>query len=251
MLTIAIDPDAPPLDPDAPPMPDAPAIAPPFRNPVALPDDQLALSALQILGASVPNASATSCGECHSLTRQQLRYWRVLSDTAMSGCLTDLEVSSPASAQAMVECLRAMPSVPGSDFRARKLGIYSSAAHLPWFDFTARRGYGPSGGPMVATELRTGAGMPQSVPVQPGQAPLTGPALTQPGATAVCRDRIQEVRRELGKPALERESTRADPLFIAAVDKRIGGCSVLVMRNDTSDIRPLPEPREHRLMPAK
>jgi hypothetical protein len=41
------------------------------------------------------------------------------------------------------------------------------------------------------------------------------------------------------------------PLLIAAVDHRIDGCSVMVMRDDTSDVRTLPEPREHRLMPAK
>jgi hypothetical protein len=167
----AIDPDAPPLDPDAPPMPDAPTIAPPFRTPVALPDDQLALAALQVLGANVPNASATSCGACHGLTRQQLRYWRVLSDTAMSGCFTDLDVSSPASARTMVECLRAMPSVPGSDFLTKKLGIYAAAAHLPWFEFTTTRGYGPSAGPIVATELRTAAGMPRA---GGAAVPLTG-----------------------------------------------------------------------------
>ncbi len=156
-----VDPDAPPLDPDAPPPPDAPAVAPPFRNPVALPDNELAQSALQILGANVPNASTTSCSECHSLTRQQLRHWRVLSDTAMSACLTDLSVSSPGSAQSMIDCVRAMPSTPGSDFLARKLGIYTTATHLPWFDFTARYAYGPSTGPMVAAELIGTAGMPR------------------------------------------------------------------------------------------
>ena len=71
------------------------------------------------------------------------------------------------------------------------------------------------------------------------------------GAAAVCRDRIHEVRRELGQPALERDASPLDPLLIAAVDKRIDGCSVLVMRNDTSDIRPLPAPQEHRMMPAR
>ena len=35
---------------------DAPML-PVFRNPVALPDDQLAVQAIQILGAEVPNAS--------------------------------------------------------------------------------------------------------------------------------------------------------------------------------------------------
>lgn len=58
---------------------------------------------------------------------------------------------------------------------------------------------------------------------------------------AVCRDQIHEARDERGLPKLEDKPASAeDPLFIAAVDKRLGGCSVLVMRNDTSDIRPLP-----------
>ena len=52
-------------------------MAPVFRNPVTLPDDQLATQALQILGAHVSGASAT-CNACHGLTRQHLRYWRAL-----------------------------------------------------------------------------------------------------------------------------------------------------------------------------
>jgi hypothetical protein len=59
---------------------------------------------------------------------------------------------------------------------------------------------------------------------------------------AVCRDRIIEAREERGLPELQRDTATPDePLLIAAVDKRIDGCSVLVMRNNTSDIRPLPE----------
>ena len=80
---------------------------------------------------------------------------------------------------------------------------------------------------------------------------MLGQVIGPAGAGAGCRDRIHEVRRELGKPALERDASPQEPLFIAAVDKRIGGCSVMVMRNDTSDVRPLPEPQEHRLMPAR
>ena len=57
----------------------------------------------------------------------------------------------------------------------------------------------------------------------------------------VCRDRIQQVRDERGLPALDRRTASPDePLLIAAVDQRIGGCSVMVMRNDLSDVRPLP-----------
>ena len=107
--------------------------------------------------------------------------------------------------------------------------------------------------PVIALFLATGAGAPQTVQVQPGPdaRPLLGPVIGAQGSSAVCRDRIQEVRRELGQPELEREATPQDPLLIAAVDRRVDGCSVLVMRNDTSDIRPLPAPQEHRLMPAK
>jgi hypothetical protein len=99
---------------------------------------------------------------------------------------------------------------------------------------------------LITLLLATGAtaGEPQAPPAM-------GAVIGAEGSSPVCRDRILEVRREFGKPALERDAAQQDPLLIAAVDKRIGGCSVLVMRNDTSDIRPLPAPQKHRLMPAK
>ena len=57
-----------------------------------------------------------------------------------------------------------------------------------------------------------------------------------------CRDRIEQVREENGQPALRRETADPErPLLIAAVDHRIDGCSVMVMRHDTSDVRPVPE----------
>src|SRR5687768_12058422 len=106
--------------------------------------------------------------------------------------------------------------------------------------------------PLIALLLTTGAGVPQTVQDQsPHSNSIRGPVVGTEGFIPACRDRIQEVRRELGQPALDRNASPQDPLFIAAVDKRIGGCSVLVMRNDTSDIRPLPEPQELRLMPAR
>ena len=127
-------------DPDAAPdaAPDA-LVIPVFRNPVDLPDDQLALS-----GAEDPRRERVrrvddELQRCHGLTRQQLRYWRVLSDTAMTTCLTDLAVSSRESARTMIECIRAMPELPQSDFQTKKLGIYSSATQLPWFSFAVQR----------------------------------------------------------------------------------------------------------------
>ena len=94
---------------DAPRMIDA-RVAPVFRNPVPLPDEELAPQALAILGADVAGATPT-CSGCHGLTRQQLRYWGALSDTALTQCLTDLAVTSPASAQQMIACMRTMPAV--------------------------------------------------------------------------------------------------------------------------------------------
>ena len=57
-----------------------------------------------------------------------------------------------------------------------------------------------------------------------------------------CRDTIRKVREENGQAELERAPASEErPLFIAAVDQRVDDCSVLVMRQDTSDIRPVPE----------
>jgi hypothetical protein len=78
--------------------------------------------------------------------------------------------------------------------------------------------------------------------------------VADPSAGAVCRDRIEAVRDERGLPKLNRDKAASDEaLLIAAVDRRIGGCSVMVMRNDTSDIRPLPRFQDGppRLTPLK
>lgn len=76
------------------------------------------------------------------------------------------------------------------------------------------------------------------------------PADQKPAAEAsVCRDRIEQVRAERGLPKLDRDTATGDEaLLIAAVDHRIGGCSVMVMRGDTTDVRPLPAPREGPLL---
>jgi hypothetical protein len=90
--------------------------------------------------------------------------------------------------------------------------------------------------PLLALFLATGAA-PQPAPVVPS----TDLDIPYQPSQAVCRDRIIEAREERGLPELRRETAAPDePLLIAAVDKRIDGCAVLVMRNNTSDIRPLP-----------
>ena len=80
--------------------------------------------------------------------------------------------------------------------------------------------------------------------------PAMGPVVVEPVPDAQlapaegripCRDTIHTVREERGLPRLQRDTASPDePLLIAAVDHRINGCSVMVMRNDTSDVRPLP-----------
>lgn len=69
-----------------------------------------------------------------------------------------------------------------------------------------------------------------------------------------CRGRIEQVREERGLPKLQQDTASPDePLLIAAVEKLVDGCSVMVMYHDTNDIRPLPEFQEGsgQLMPAR
>lgn len=152
----------------APDTVDAPT-APVFRNPIALPDDELALAALQLLGAQVPGAREASCNTCHGLTKPRLRYWGMLSDAAFATCLTDLAVSSPDSARAMIDCTRAMPAAPETDFQSRKLGIFTTAAGLPWFEYAFGVAYGGDA-PAQLSAFHDLAAMPRG-----GIAPLTQP----------------------------------------------------------------------------
>jgi hypothetical protein len=150
------------VEPDAAPSIDA-ELAPVFRNPVALPDDQLSVQALQLLGANVASARQ-ECNMCHGMTRQHLSYWRALSDTSMANCLTDLAVTTPESAKAMIDCARSMPALATSDFSAKNLGVYATAASLPWFDYTFRKAYGPDA-PTQLTAFKKQLGMPRGTDV--------------------------------------------------------------------------------------
>ncbi len=146
---------------------DAPGL-PVFRNPVTLDDTVLATQSLQILGADVPGANESSCNGCHGLTKQRLRYWRALSDSAMATCLTDLSVSSQQSAQTMIDCMREMPALATSDFQSKKLGIYATAARLPWFQYAFWVAFGADSSTL--TDFQAHAGMPKD-----GIPPLTQP----------------------------------------------------------------------------
>ena len=129
--------------------PDA-SVAPAFRDPVALPDEALAGQALALLGG---------CSACHGLTADRLRYWRGLGDTALATCLTDLAVTTPASARAMIACMRALPE-PGADFETTRLGVFATAARLPWFQYLFDQAYGDTAPAELATFIAQ-AGMPR------------------------------------------------------------------------------------------
>ena len=97
---------------------------------------------------------------------------------------------------------------------------------------------------------------PQAAPI-PG---LTTPdqyarILELRGEGENCRDRIMQVREDMGLPPLmERQPASPDnPHLIYAVDRRQDGCSVMVMMGNRNDIRPLPEAAEGpiRMIPAE
>ncbi len=120
--------------------PDAAPPAPALFTLVDLPDDQLADQALALLGHEA-FGTATTCSECHDLTRQELAYWRALTDQSLEGCLTDLEIQTTESAQQMIECMRAKPQADAK-FQTPRIGIFSAAAELAWFEFLFQRAYG-------------------------------------------------------------------------------------------------------------
>lgn len=67
-----------------------------------------------------------------------------------------------------------------------------------------------------------------------------------------CRDRIEQVRAEAGRPQLERGPADADkPLMMYAVDRKIDGCSVMVPVADPTDIRTSPAPGKPERIPAR
>ena len=127
-----------PATPDA--APDAP-IVPVFRNAVATPDAELAPQALRILG-KLPAPNSSACKNCHPMTRAELGEWKTLSDAALPACFADLAVATTESALAMIDCMHASPGEPASPYYADKLGIFSTGAELPWFEFLFWRAYG-------------------------------------------------------------------------------------------------------------
>lgn len=69
--------------------------------------------------------------------------------------------------------------------------------------------------------------------------------IEDPIKRARCEEQISKARSDAGQPEIERKPADAEnPLMLAAVHQTIEDCPVLVMKHDTSDIRPVPERRE-------
>jgi hypothetical protein len=128
-----------------------------------LSDEELADQALALLGQG---ATGESCQDCHGITRQRLYHWRALSDTTLSACMSDYTNTDPVAAKAMIDCFREEASETMA-FHAPRLGIFTSAAHLEYFEFMFQRAYGDDA-PAEYQEFKDRLAMPRG-----GRAPYT------------------------------------------------------------------------------
>ena len=113
---------------------------------------------------------------------------------------------------------------------------------------------------MRVTFLLCAAGLSIAASPPEGEATHSAPRSAMPvlGSLDVerdaCDDLITQARQDSVLPKLDRQPATADkPYFIAAVDQKIDGCSVMVMHNDKADFRPLPSSPDGpaRLEPAR
>lgn len=103
----------------------------------------------------------------------------------------------------------------------------------------------------LATFSSIGAAPPPAFDQQAYERPET-PWRDIADAEQRCRDRINQTRAEAGKPPLERgPATPQRPPLTYAVDTRVEGCGVLDPVDDPSDLRPVPEAKTDRIVPAR
>jgi len=125
-------------------------VIPTLRNPVELPDAQLAQQAATLLGTG----ATMNCNQCHALTRERLRGWAAQSAHAVTTCFSNVAPTTAAEASAIIDCLRAQPGLATSGWPPDHLGIYATAARLDWFRYVWNLAFGAEG----ATQLSLFAG---------------------------------------------------------------------------------------------
>jgi hypothetical protein len=111
-------------------------VPPVLRNQVALPDFELAREALTLMGSADVDSSG-SCRSCHSLGRPTLSNWSQLTRSFVDACLEDPALEGSAELDEMLDCFQSHADKPSLE--AHSFGIYSAAAHLPWFSFLFER----------------------------------------------------------------------------------------------------------------
>lgn len=101
--------------------------------------------------------------------------------------------------------------------------------------------------PLAALALMGAADLPSATPAPVAVPEATMRELSPPKPSdEQCRDSVTRARQDAGKPPLlDRGPASPDrPYLTYAVDKRVDGCSVMVMVGDPADIRPLPRPAD-------
>src|SRR6185503_7827436 len=69
-----------------------------LRNPVSLPDDELAKQATTIIGMN-KNARSKVCSECNAGNQSKLRDWQLYTDAALTSCLKNMFDSGTATTE--------------------------------------------------------------------------------------------------------------------------------------------------------
>jgi hypothetical protein len=135
--------------------------APALRDPVWLSDDDLAREALGVLDGSAVGADG-SCRNCHTLGRPTLTRWATLTDQFVDDCLGETALSDSAAVEDMLACF-SRHAAPSRKLSPATFGIYSAAAHLPWFSFVFEHaGGGADDGRARHDEFVTEVGMPRA-----------------------------------------------------------------------------------------
>jgi hypothetical protein len=115
--------------------------APILRNEVTAADEALGRQALALMGSAAVGAQG-SCRSCHALGRPTLTRWSKLTQRFADRCLARLDLGGPSQVDSMLACFRSRSAAASSTFDAADFGIYSVAAHLPWFSFVFQHASG-------------------------------------------------------------------------------------------------------------
>ncbi|MFO0549679.1 MAG: hypothetical protein U0271_14905 [Polyangiaceae bacterium] len=135
-------------------------LAPPLRNPIDWADEDVALSALYIMGYEPFEPPTDTCSHCHSINRGLLTSWLDLTTNATNTCLSDTSLLTQDAAKLAIDCMRTNFGDETSPFSTHQVGVYASAAHLDWFAFAFDRAYGDAA-PAVYDQFKSEVGMPK------------------------------------------------------------------------------------------